>query len=139
MNEEHQVALSQTTARTDRPFGFLFTAVFFIVGLWPLMKGGTPHVWALLVGGAFLLASLLAPALLRIPNRLWMGLGAILHRLVSPVILGLMFFVVVTPIGIAMRVTGRDPLRLRFDKTLASYWIKRDPPGPSPDSMKNQF
>ena len=72
-------------------------------------------------------------------NKWWTKLGVLLYRVVSPIALGLMFYVAVVPVGLLMRVLGKDPLRLRRDPDAASYWIDRTPPGPTPESMKNQF
>ena len=72
-------------------------------------------------------------------NRVWLRLGLVLYKVVNPVAMGLVFFTTVVPIGLMMRALGKDPLRLKRDASAASYWIMRDPPGPAPDTMKNQF
>ena len=124
---------------SNRSFGFVFVAVFLIVGLLPLISGGRVRVWSLAVAGVILLLALLAADLLAPLNRLWMRFGMLLHRIVSPLVLGIMFFVVVTPMGIVMRWLGKDPLRLKRDPASASYWVPRTPPGPARDSFDNQF
>ena len=124
---------------SNRSFGWVFTAVFLIVALWPLVSGGTLRWWSLIVSGLVLLVTVAAPALLTIPNRLWMRFGLLLNRIISPVALAILFYVVVTPTGLLMRALGKDNLRLRRSVSSESYWIKRDPPGPDPDSMSNQF
>ena len=126
-------------ASSNRSFGWVFTAVFLIVALWPLVSGGTLRWWSLIVSGLVLLVTVAAPALLTIPNRLWMRFGLLLNRIISPVALAILFYVVVTPTGLLMRALGKDNLRLRRSVSSESYWIKRDPPGPDPDSMSNQF
>jgi hypothetical protein len=80
-----------------------------------------------------------APNLLALPNRLWSRLGLLLNRIISPIALAFLFYVVVTPLGALMRAFGKDNLRLRRDDSDTSYWIKRNPPGPKPDSMNHQF
>jgi hypothetical protein len=120
-------------ASSNRGFGWVFTAAFAILGLWPLLFGHAARGWALIVSAVF------APALLALPNRLWLRLGLLLNRIVSPVMLGVMFYGVVTPMGALMRLLGRDGLRLRREQGEASYWVKREPPGPKPDSLNNQF
>ena len=124
---------------SDRSFGFVFAAVFSVLGLWPLVASREPRLWALGVAGAFLAVALVRPALLAVPNRLWMRFGVLLNRIVSPVVLAIVFYLVVTPMGLAMRLAGKDPLRLKARAPGASYWIPREPPGPSPDSLPNQF
>jgi hypothetical protein len=129
----------QVEGSSNRSFGLVFAAVFAIVGLFPLAFGGGVRTWALLAGAGFAAVALARPALLAPLNRLWLKLGLLLHRVVSPIMLGIMFFAVVTPIGLLMRALGKDPLRLKRDRSADSYWIPREPPGPTPESLKDQF
>lgn len=124
---------------SNRGFGWVFTALFLIIGAWPIFSGAPPRWWSLIVSGIFLLITLAAPALLRLPNRLWLRFGLLLNRIVSPVVLAFLFYIVVTPMGALMRLFAKDNLRLRRSDADASYWIKRDPPGPKPDSLHHQF
>lgn len=124
---------------SDRSFGFVFAAVFALIALWPLLHQGDVRVWALVVAAAFALIAVVRPTLLATPNRLWMKLGLLLGKIVSPIALGILFYAVLTPLGVLMRLTGKDPLRLKRDAAAASYWIPREPPGPPPGSMTNQF
>jgi Saxitoxin biosynthesis operon protein SxtJ len=124
---------------SDRSFGFVFAAVFVIIAAWPLFAAQAPRWWALAVAAGFALVALAKPRLLAPLNRQWMKLGLLLGRIVSPVALGVLFYLVLTPIGALMRLAGKDPLRLRLDAGAGSYWIPRQPPGPPPDSMTNQF
>lgn len=124
---------------SDRGFGLVFAVVFSIVALLPLYGGGEVRVWAAAVAGVFGGLALVLPRVLAPLNRLWMKLGMLIQRVVSPIILGLLFFVTITPIGLFMRMLGKDFLRLRWDPDADSYWIPREPPGPEPESMKNQF
>ena len=124
---------------SDRTFGLVFTIVFLIVGLWPLAGGGAVRLWALGTAAAFLATAFLRPKLLAPFNRLWTKFGLLLHSVAAPVVMGLLFYLTVTPIGLIMRLLGKDPLRLRFEPQADSYWIVRRPPGPAPDTMKNQF
>jgi hypothetical protein len=87
----------------------------------------------------FLVLGLAWPRILAPLNRIWTRLGLFLGMIVSPVVLGLMYFVVVTPIGVLMRCLGKDPLRLRRDPGTKSYWIMREPPGPPGETMRDQF
>jgi len=123
----------------NRTFGLLFAGIFALIGLLPPLFGGVARLWAIVVAGVFLLAALAFPGLLAPLNRLWMRFGLLLHRLVSPIVLGIMFFGVITPIGLVMRLFGKDPLRLQLDKAARSYWIERTPPGPAPETFKDQF
>ena len=124
---------------SDRSFGIVFAVVFSIVGAWPLLHGASVRPWWL--GAALVFAGLafIRPGTLAPLNRLWMRFGRLLHAVMSPIILGLLFYAVVTPTGLLMRVTGRRPLGLLRKPADATYWILRDPPGPPPESMKNQF
>ena len=124
---------------SNRSFGLVFAFLFAAVGFLPLLSGRGVRSWALLIGALFLATALFAPTILEPLSRLWMKFGLLLHRLISPVALGVMFFLVITPIGLIMRMLGKDPLRLKSDHSAQSYWIPRDPPGPPPESLKDQF
>jgi hypothetical protein len=105
----------------------------------PLVRGGRIRTWPLAVAAVFLVPSLLHPGLLAPLNRVWTRIGLLLHRVVSPVVIGVLFFTTITPMGLVMRWLGHDPLRLGFDADARSYWIERRPPGPAPETMSNQF
>jgi hypothetical protein len=124
---------------SDRSFGFVFATVFLIIAAWPVWSGGTLRWWAVAVSAAFALVALAMPTLLAAPNRWWMRFGLLLGKIVSPIALGLLFYAVVVPTGLLMRLFGKDPLRLARDAAAPSYWIERTPPGPPPQSMTNQF
>lgn len=128
-----------TRTGSNRTFGLLFFVVFLLIALWPLFKGRPVHGALLGVALAFLGTALVVPVWLAPLNRLWMKFGDLLHRIVSPVILGIMFFGVITPVGFLLRLAGKDLLRTRFDREAGSYWIRREPAGPEPSSMKRQF
>ena len=124
---------------SDRAFGVVFAVVFTIVALWPLLDGRGPRWWALVAAAAFGLVAAVRPGLLAPLNRLWTRLGLLLHRVVNPIVMGLMFFAVITPFGIVRRLVKGDTLGLRPDPDAASYWVRRDPPGPGPETIERQF
>lgn len=129
----------EAKAGSDRSFGFVFAAFCAIVGGYQLWQGHASFWGWTGVAAAFATVSVTVPALLRPLNILWFKFGMLLHHIVSPIILGLMFFAVFTPIGWWLRIIGSRPLHLRFDRQAKSYWVKRTPPGPPPESYPNQF
>jgi Saxitoxin biosynthesis operon protein SxtJ len=124
---------------SDRSFGLVVAIFFLLVAFWPLIRAEPIRWWALGVAAVIAVLALLWTAALAPLNKLWTKLGILLYRIVSPVVMALLFYVTVTPIALLMRVLGKDPLRLRRAPDAASYWIDRTPPGPAPESMKNQF
>ncbi len=113
--------------------------VFGLLGLYSVLLGKALEWWPFALAAVFLVLAFARPDWLALPNRLWMRFGELLHGIVSPMVLAVLFFGVVTPIGLAMRLSGKDPMGRRPDPHSQSYWIKREPPGPEPSSMKNQF
>lgn len=124
---------------SDRSFGLVIAAAFLLIALSPLRHHHALRWWALAVSAVFALVALVKPILLARVNWLWMKLGILLGKVVSPVALGVLFYGVLTPLATVIRLAGKDPLRLRLDPGVDSYWIVRKPPGPPPDSMTNQF
>lgn len=124
---------------SDRTFGLVFAAFFIIIAGWPLLHGGLIRWWSVAVAAIFAVTALVKPVLLAKLNRLWIKFGVLLGKVVSPIALSILFYGVVTPIGLLVRLTGKDPLRLKFDPAASSYWLSRNPPGPPPGSMNNQF
>ena len=125
---------------SNRKFGSLFIAVFAGLCIFSVMKGHS-QLASLSWGMASILVALitaLAPALLAPLNRAWFQLGLLLGKIVSPIVLGVIFFGILTPVAIASRLFGRDELRLKRQPG-NSYWIKRDYPTPIADTFKNQF
>ena len=139
-NTHENLAREEVIERSsNRSFGWVFTAVFLIVALLPLWSGAPVRWWAFAVAAIFATLALVAPQLLERPNRLWQRFGQLLHHVVSPIALALVFYGAVMPTGLVMRLLGHDPLRLRRKPAAKSYWIERKPPGPPADSLKNQF
>jgi len=129
----------EARAPSERSFGLVFTGFFAVVGVLPLVKGHPPRPWALAVAAAFLVAALAVPRVLRPLNRAWFLGGELLHRVVSPVATGIVFFLVLTPVALVTRVFKKDLLHLRFDPAADSYWIVREQGEAHDGSMSNQF
>ncbi len=124
---------------SDRGFGIVFTVVFVIIGLFPLLSGEGPRIWALAVAAVFLAATVIHPRVLSPLNRVWTLFGLLLHKVTNPIIMGVVFFIAVTPTALIMKMRGKDPLKRKLDRQAKTYWIDRTPPGPAPDTMTNQF
>ena len=124
---------------SDRGFGFVFAGVFVLVGCWPLLYWQQPRMWSLGLAAAFALTAVVRPSLLHSLNIVWLALGRLLHRVVSPLIMGIIFFLCVTPTGWIMRLRGKDLLSLKRRHDLATYWIVRGQPAGKAETMKNQF
>ena len=120
---------------SNRSFGIVFFIVFLLIALYPLLKGNDLRIWSLLISFIFLALGLINSKILTPLNRLWFKFGLLLGKFVSPLIMGIIFFVVVTPIGIIMRLLKKDLLNLKYNKK-ETYWI--DKSGPK-SKMKNQF
>jgi hypothetical protein len=140
--EEHHerlVADDGEPSASDRAVGFVLATASALIGLAPLLRGRAIRPWALAVAAVLLLAAIVRPRWLRPVNRAWMAFGAVANAIVTGVLMALMFYLVITPLGWTLRWLGRDLLRLRLEPTLRSYWLERRPPGPPPETMKNQF
>ena len=120
---------------TNKSFGVVFFIVFFIIAIFPLKNNGDIRIWSLVISIIFLLLGLLNSKILTPLNRLWFKFGILLGMIMSPLIMVLIFFLVVTPIGLLMRMLKKDLLNLKFDNS-RKYWIEKK--GPK-SIMKNQF
>jgi len=129
----------RTARGSERVFGLVMAAFLLLTAITPILRGGELRLWALGLGAAFFLCALAAPRLLSPLNRVWHRLGMALHAVVNPIIMGLIFYGTVVPMGIMLRLLGKDPLRLKWEPDAKSYWIRREPPGPEPGSMSKQF
>ena len=117
---------SSTDVKELRKFGLILGAIFALIGLWPaLVRGASPRLWALAVAALLVLPALGRPAWLQPAYRAWMALSRVLGWVNTRLILGLVFFALVTPLGLAMRLFGRDALGLRFDRSAASYRVAK--------------
>ena len=132
---EPVVSHRKVAAGSDRSFGLVFAVFFVLVALLPAIHGAPVRWWALVVAGAFAAIALFAPRMLHPLNRLWFALGLLLHRVVNPLVMAVMFYGAILPMGLLLRMLGKDLLRLKREPQAASYWIAREPPGP----MDKQF
>ena len=117
---------SKIEVSSNRSFGLVFFVVFLIIGLWPLLDGGQFKIWSLFFYLFFLVLGLLNSKLLTPLNLLWTKFGILLGNVFAPIVMSFIFFLVVTPIGLLMRIMGRDLLRTKYNKSEKSYWVKRD-------------
>ena len=136
---EPNLARGPVPQSSDRSFGLVFAVVFAVVGCWPLMRLELPRWWALGVSVVFAAVAFIRPHLLHLFNRVWLALSQLLHRVTSPLVMGAIFFLCVTPIAWIMRWRRKDVLSLARRPELPSYWIARDSSPPDPAAMKRQF
>ena len=127
---------SKITIPSNRSFGLVFFVVFLIVAIWPLKSGEDFRLWSLTLSIIFLILGVLNSRFLTPLNKLWIKFGFFLGAIVSPIIMGIVYFLVVTPIGLFMRLLGKDLLKKDKVKNVSTYWIKRDK---QKSSMKKQF
>ena len=124
-----------TKLPTNKNFGIVFSIVFLIIALFPLINDENLRIWSLIVSTIFLFLGLINSKILTPLNKIWFKFGLILGKIVSPVIMGIIFFLVVTPTALIMRLVGKDLLNLKFNK-YKSYWIEKSG---TKSNMKNQF
>ena len=120
---------------SNKSFGIVFFVVFLLIGLYPLIYDENVRIWSLIISFIFLVLGFLNSSILTPLNLLWFKFGILLGKLISPIIMGIVFFLVVTPIGLIMRLFKKDLLKLKKNNA-KSYWIKRST---NESSMKNQF
>ena len=121
---------------SNRSFGLLFCIVFLVVGLWPLTNGNTVHIYLILVSLLFLILGLINSKILSPLNKSWVKLGEIIGIVIAPIIMALIYFIVLTPISLTVRIFGKDLLGLKLFKKQDTYWIERKK---KLGSMKKQF
>ena len=128
--------MSKNIKSSNKSFGIVFFIVFLIIGLYPLINQDGIRIWAIIVSLIFLVLGLINSNLLTPLNKLWIKFGILLGNIISPLVLGIIFFLVVLPTGLLMRILKKNFLGLKFDKNLKSYWINKEK---NLSSMKNQF
>jgi hypothetical protein len=129
----------EVVGSSDRAFGLTLAVACLLLGTIRLVLGHNYAAWWLGAGLVLLGLALFWTAPLKPLNRLWLRLGLVLYRVVNPIVMLLLFVTTIIPIGALLRLFGKDPLRLRRDPATTSYWLPREPPGPDPKSMINQF
>lgn len=136
----HETYVRAETARagSNRSFGIVIASAFGIITIVNLRRGGVWWPWLGGLSVLFLAAAFFFPSALAVLNRLWFRFGMLLHHIINPVIMGLIFYFAVFPTGLVSRALGKDLLRLNRDPNADSYWIRRSP-GPASDTMKDQF
>jgi len=121
---------------SEKNFGIVFSVVFLLIGIYPVVDGNNVRLWAIILSILFFALAFLVPNTLSFPNKVWFKLGMILGAIIAPDIMALVYFTTVVPVGLTMRLLGKDPLNQKLDKDSNSYWIERKQPV---GSMKNQF
>ena len=121
---------------SNKSFGLVFFFVFVLIGLWPLKNGGDLRIYFILLSVIFLILGLLNSKLLTPLNKLWFKFGILIGSIMSPIVMGIVFFFVVTPTGLIMKLLGKKMLDSTFDKYKKTYWINRDK---QTSSMRKQF
>ena len=127
---------SKIKISSNRNFGLVFFIVFLIISLWPLTHGAELRIWSAFIAIIFLILGLMNSNLLKPLNIIWFKFGIALGFIIAPIIMGIVFFAVVTPTGFIMKLFGKDLLNNKYDKKQKTYWIKRDK---SKSTMKQQF
>ena len=121
---------------SNKSFGLVFFVIFIIIALWPLLNDGNIRIWSIIVSIIFLILGLLNSKILTPFNKLWMRLGALLGIIVSPIVMGVVYFGIITPIGLIMKLFGKDVLNLKLDKNKKTYWTLKKK---IPSKMMDQF
>ena len=121
---------------SNKSFGIVFFVIFIIIALWPLLKDENIRIWSIIISIIFLTLGLLNSKILTPFNKLWMRLGILLGAIVSPIVMGVVYFVVITPIGLIMKIFGKDVLNLKIDKNKNTYWTLKKKIA---SKMKDQF
>ena len=127
---------SKIKINSNRSFGIVFFFVFLIISLWPLLNGNPLRVWSIFVAIIFLILGLINSNFLTPLNKLWFKFGKLLGFIVAPIVMGVIFFLVITPTGFIMKMFGKDILNKKYNNKINSYWVNREK---SKSTMKQQF
>lgn len=123
---------------SNRAFGLIFAVIFLVIALWPLINGASPRTWALIIVALFALAALLYPSVLTPLNAAWVKFGLFMHKIVNPILMGLIFFLTVLPTALMLKLFGKDPMRRKLDANTKTYWQDRSEKI-TKESFDNQF
>lgn len=141
MHEEHQ-STHEIETSSDRSFGLTVGGILALIEAYRVWSSGVLDTFGIIllcIAAPLLLFGLVYPKILAPLNKAWTKLGFLMFKIVNPIIMFLVYAITIVPIGLLMRLAGKDPMRLKLDREAKSYWIERDPAGPSPESMKKQF
>ena len=127
---------SKIKISSNKSFGIVFFTVFLIIAIWPLLNGYEIRYWSLIISIVFLILGILNSKILTPLNKIWLKIGILLGEFVSPIVMGIVFFLVVTPTGFILKLAGKNLLRLKKVNNINTYWIKKED---FKTSMKNQF
>lgn len=133
------IPMNPASLPSNRSFGWTFAAFFVLAGAYGVWHAGSGRAWLFALALLTAIVTLKRESWLTPLNRAWMKFGELAGRVVSPLVLGVIFFAMFAPVGLAMRLCGRDALARRFEPARRSYWVERDPPGPADDSFRNMF
>tara|TARA_Y100000768_G_C23815470_1_gene603889 strand:+ start:126 stop:506 length:381 start_codon:yes stop_codon:yes gene_type:complete len=114
-----------SSKKNNRSFGLLFFALFLLIGLWPLINGGSPRIYFFPIAILFLILGLINSSILTPLNKSWVKFGELIGKIVAPIVMGIIYFAVLTPIGFFLRIFRKDLLDLKFSNKEISYWKKR--------------
>ena len=127
---------SKSEISSNRSFGIFFFLVFIIISLWPLLNGNQIRVWSIIIAVVFLILGLMNSQLLKPLNILWFKFGKLLGSIAAPIVMGIVFFIFITPTGFIMKIFGKDLLNKKYNNKNKSYWINREK---TKSTMKQQF
>ena len=123
----------------NRVFGLIFSGIFCVIALLPILFGGGYRPWALVIAIAWAVPAIIFPAVLAPLNRLWAKFGQVMHKIINPVLMGLIFFLTVVPTGLIMKLLRKDPMRRKYDVNATTYWVERKETRLSKESFDEQF
>jgi len=123
---------------SNRAFGLIFSAIFMVFSIYPVLFGNGLRLWTLIISLLFLSTAVLVPSILTPLNKFWVKFGMFMHSIINPILMGLVFFLTVLPTGIIIKCLGKDPMNRKFDNNSKSYWIERKEKI-SKESFDNQF